>query len=98
MDGGGRLARSPRSPRQQTDLMDAVIGAAAALRPRLRPVSPPAKSRRLNRDEAPPRLIAFMERRLPRRSGVIATLLLLTASTSLGIVKGGHLDAFIATL
>jgi len=95
MDGGGRLARSPRSTRQQSDLMDAVSGAAAALRPRSR-ISPPAKSRRLNRDEAPLRLIAFMECRLPRRSGVIATLLLLAASTSFGIVKGGHLDAFIA--
>jgi cell division protein FtsQ len=96
MDGGGRLARSPRSTRQQTDLMNAVTGAAAALRPRLRPVSSPAESRRFNRDEAPPRLIAFIERRLPRRSGAIATLLLLTASAGLGIVKGGHLEAFIA--
>jgi cell division protein FtsQ len=94
MDGGGRLARSPRSPRQQTDLMDAVIGAAAALRP----VSPPAKSRRVVRDEAPPRLIAFVERRLPRRCGVIATLLLLAASTGFGIVKGGHLEQFSATV
>jgi cell division protein FtsQ len=98
MDGGGRLARSPRSPRQKTDLMDAVIGAAAALRLRLRAVSSPAKARRLNRDEAPPRLVAFVERRLPRRSGAIATLLLLAASTSLGVVKGGHLEQFIATL
>jgi cell division protein FtsQ len=76
--------------------MDAVTGVAAALRPRLRPVSSSAKSRRLNSDEAPPRLIAFMERSLPRRSGLIATLLLLTASVSLGIVRGGHLEAFIA--
>jgi cell division protein FtsQ len=95
MDGGGRLARSPRSTRQQTDLINAVTGAAAVLRPRLRPVSSPAKSHRLDRQEAPPRLIAFMER-LPRRSGVIATLLLLTASAGLGIVKGGHFEAFVA--
>lgn len=97
MDGGGRLARSQRSPRQQPDLMDAVIDAAVALRARLRPASPPAKSRRHNRDERAPRLIAFVER-LPRRAGLIATLLLLAASTGLGIVKGGHLEAFIATV
>ncbi|MGB6636313.1 MAG: cell division protein FtsQ/DivIB [Bradyrhizobium sp.] len=100
MDGGGRLARSPRSPRQQTDLMDAVIAAAVALRARLRPASPPAKSRsrRSVRDERPHGLIASMESRLPRRSGVVATLLLLAASAGFGIVKGGHLDAFVATV
>ena len=100
MDGGGRLARSPRSPRPQIDLMDAILGAAAALRARLRPASLSAKSRPrgIARDQAPPRLIAFLESRLPRRSGVIATLLLLAASTGFGIVKGGHLEQFTATL
>jgi cell division protein FtsQ len=80
--------------------MDAVIGAAAALRARLFPASLPAKpkSRRIAVDERPHRLIAFVERRLPRRSGVIATLLLLVASAGFGIVKGGHLEAFVATL
>jgi cell division protein FtsQ len=39
-----------------------------------------------------------LESRLPRRSGVIATLLLLAASTGFGIVKGGHLEQFTATL
>ncbi|MDE2064265.1 MAG: cell division protein FtsQ/DivIB [Bradyrhizobium sp.] len=97
MDGGGRLARSPRSPRQQADLMDAVLGAAAALRARLRPRSSAAKSRRNVRDEQPPRLIAFVER-LPRRAGLMATLLLLAASAGLGIVKGGHLEAFLTSL
>jgi cell division protein FtsQ len=75
--------------------MDAVIGAAVSLRARLRVSSPPAKSRRSARDDRSPRLIAFLER-LPRRSGMVATLLLLAASTGLGIVKGGHLEAFIA--
>src|SRR6185312_14763082 len=100
MDGGGRLARSPRSPRQQMDLMDAVIGAAVALRARLLPASPPAKSksRRTLRDERSHGLIAFVESRLPRRSGIIATLLLLTASAGFGIVKGGHLEAFVASV
>src|ERR1700722_7434122 len=96
MDGGGRLARSQRSPRQQADLMDAIIGAAVSLRARLRPVPPPAKARR-TRNEQPAGLIAFMER-LPRRAGAIATLSLLAASAGLGIVKGGHLEQFIVTL
>jgi cell division protein FtsQ len=96
MDGGGRLARSQRSTRQQTDLMDALVGVAAALRARLPFVSSPAKARR--RNGQPSSLIAFMERRLPRRTGLAATLLLLTASAGLGVVKGGHLEQFIATL
>jgi cell division protein FtsQ len=74
--------------------MDAVIGAAASLCARLRSASPAAKSRRSARDERAPRLIAVLER-LPRRAGLMATLLLLAASTGLGIVKGGHLEAFI---
>jgi len=97
MDGGGRLARSQRSPRQQPDLTDAVIGAAAHLRARLTRASSPAKSRRIARHEQPTGLIAFMER-LPRRAGLTATLLLLAGSTGLGIVKGGHLEAFLAAV
>jgi cell division protein FtsQ len=77
--------------------MDAVIGAAVALRARLGSASSPARPRRLNRNERSPRLIALVER-LPRRAGVIATLLLLAASAGLGIVKGGHLEAFTATV
>jgi cell division protein FtsQ len=82
------------------DLMDAVIGAAVALRARLFSASLPAKSksRRIARDERPHGLIAFVESRLPRRSGLIATLLLLAASAGLGIVKGGHLEAFVASV
>jgi cell division protein FtsQ len=74
--------------------MDALIGVAAALRARLPFVA--AKARR--RNDQPSGLIAFMEHRLPRRTGLAATLLLLTASTGLGIVKGGHLEQFLATL
>jgi cell division protein FtsQ len=100
MDGGGRLARSQRSPRQQTDLMDAFVGAVAALRARLRPrlslAKPsPARTRRAARNEHRTGLIAVVER-LPRRAGLAATLLLLAASTALGIVKGGHLEQFLA--
>ena len=78
--------------------MDAVLGAAAGLRARLRrPASSSARSRHHVRDEPPLRLIAFVER-LPRRAGLVATLLLLAGSAGLGIVKGGHLDDFLASL
>lgn len=98
MDGGGRLARSPRSPRQQTELMDAGAGVAVALRARRGLAPSPATARRFARNERPSGLIAFVERRLPRRAGLAATLLLLVASTSLGIVKGGHLEQFVTSL
>ncbi len=98
MHGGGRLARSPRSPRQQTELMDAGAGVAVALRARRGLARSPAKARRFARNERPSGLVAFVERRWPRRGGIFATLLLLVASTSLGIVKGGHLEQFVATV
>lgn len=77
--------------------MDAVIGVAAALRARLTRAPSPAKSRRLARGKQPTGLIAFLER-LPRRTGLTATLLLLAGSASFGVVKGGHLEAFLTTL
>jgi cell division protein FtsQ len=46
----------------------------------------------------PPRLIAWIERHVPRRAGLAATLLLLAASTGFGIVKGGHADEFMTAL
>jgi cell division protein FtsQ len=97
MDGGGRLARSPRSPRQQIDLKQAVLGAAAALRVRLGFSSPSAKARRNGRNERPRGLIAFVER-LPRRTGMIAALSLLAASGTLGAVKGGHVEQAITAV
>jgi len=97
MDGGGRLARSPRSPRQQIDLKQAVIDAAASLRVRLG-FTPVAKSRRSSRHDRPTGLIAFVERRWPRRAGVFATVSLLAISGGLGTVKGGHLEQFISAV
>jgi cell division protein FtsQ len=48
---------------------------------------------------APPnRIILLLERYLPRRAGVIATLLMLLGSAGFGIVKGGHLDEFYTAL
>jgi cell division protein FtsQ len=97
MDGAGRLARSPRSPRPQADLKAAAIGAVVLLRERLGLGRRSAKPR-LDRQQDPHRLIAFLERYLPRRVGITATVLLLLGSAGLGVVKGGHLEELISTL
>jgi cell division protein FtsQ len=76
--------------------MDALAGVAAALRARLPFAASSARARR--GDDRPSGLIAFVEQRLPRRTGVAATLLLLAASVGLGVVKGGHLEAFTTTV
>ena len=94
MNGGGRLARSQRSPRPQADLKAAAFGVIVLLREWWGARRSPATSR-LGRDE-PPRLIALLQRYLPRRAGITATVLLLLCSAGLGIVKGGHLEQFIA--
>jgi cell division protein FtsQ len=57
----------------------------------------PAKAR-LDRAEEPPRLIALLERHLPRRAGTAATVLLLLGSAGFGVVRGGHLAEFTAGL
>jgi cell division protein FtsQ len=91
MDGGGRLARSQRSPRPQTDLKAAAIGAVILLRERLglkrTAVNPPQQ-----REQPPHYLIALLERYLPHRAGVAATVLILLGSAVFGIVRGGHLE------
>jgi cell division protein FtsQ len=91
MDGGGRLARSGRSPRPQADLKAAAIGAAVLLRERLGFRKATVRPSR-EREQHPPRLIALLERYIPNRAGVAATVLLLLGSAGFGIVKGGHLD------
>jgi cell division protein FtsQ len=95
MDGAGRLARSLRSPRPQADLKAAAIGAVVLLREHLglRPRTKSAIER-----ESPHRWIAVLERHLPRRIGVTATILMLLGSAGLGVVKGGHLDELTARL
>jgi cell division protein FtsQ len=46
----------------------------------------------------PPRLIAWIERNVPHRAGVIATMLLLLGSAGLGVIKGGHVAEVSAAL
>jgi cell division protein FtsQ len=99
MDGAGRLARSLRSLGPQADLKAAAIGAVVLLRERLGWRRVRAKPHpRLEREQHPHRLIALLERYLPNRAGIAATVLLLLGSAGFGIVKGGHLDAFTSAL
>ncbi|UFZ03943.1 FtsQ-type POTRA domain-containing protein [Bradyrhizobium ontarionense] len=48
--------------------------------------------------EAPPRVVEFVERYVPRRLGTVATVALLFGSVWLGIVKGGHAQDVSAAL
>jgi cell division protein FtsQ len=48
--------------------------------------------------DPPPRVVALVERYLPRRVGITMTVLLLIGSCGLGIVKGGHLQDFITAV
>src|SRR4051794_41447858 len=89
MDGAGRPARSLRSPRPQTDLKAAAIGAVMLLRERLG--SARVSGKRSGRREQRDRLSDLLDRYLPNRTGVIATVLLLLASGGFGILRGGHL-------
>jgi cell division protein FtsQ len=96
MDGAGRLARSLRSLRPQADLKAAAIGAAALLRGRPRIARAPAKPS-LER-EPPRRLIPLIERYLPHRAGIAATVLLLLGSAGFGVVRGGHVAEMSSAL
>jgi cell division protein FtsQ len=89
MDGSGPLVRSLRSLGPQADLKAAAIGAAVLLRERLSLDRIRPRSSSADR-EPPPRFVAWIERHVPHRAGVIATMLLLLGSAGLGIVKGGH--------
>src|ERR1700682_6393730 len=96
MDGGRRLVRSLRSLGPQADLKAAAIGAVMLLRERLGLPRTPAKPR-IEREQ-PNRLVALLERYVPRRAGAAATVLLLLASAVFGVVKGGHLDELTSAL
>ncbi len=97
MDGAGRLAEKLRP---QADLKAAAIGAVVLLREYLglaraakNPLKKPAKNPMLDR-EPPPRVVAWIERNVPRRAGLAATVVLLLGATGYGIVRGGHFDDF----
>ncbi|WNV09060.1 cell division protein FtsQ/DivIB [Tardiphaga sp. 709] len=100
MDGGGRLSRSVRPLRPQADLKMAALGAGILLREQLSPfarfwarfrAAKPAV-----REQSSNRFIAMLERYVPRRVGIAATVLMLTGSVAFGVVKGGHVDEVVA--
>ena len=96
MDGAGRLAGSERSQAPNADLKAAAIGAAVLLRGFF------GRGRVRNREpldrEPPSRLVLLIERHVPRRAGLVATVLLLLGSAGFGIVKGGHIAELSAAL
>src|SRR3954467_4864849 len=111
MDGAGSLTRSLfRSLRPQADLKAAAIGAVVLLREWVQDKrqervlgagAAPKENTRAKaviEREPPPRMIALVERYLPRRVGISMTVLLLIGSCGLGIVKGGHLQDFITAV
>jgi cell division protein FtsQ len=71
------------------------MGAAVLLRERLGSKRTAVKP--LEREQ-PHRLVGLLERYVPRRAGVAATVLILLGSTGLGIVKGGHLEELSSAL
>jgi cell division protein FtsQ len=97
MDGAGRLARSPRSPGPRADLKAAAIGVAVRLRERLG-FHRAGPTPRPEREQHPHRLIAFLERYVPHRAGVAATVLILLGSAGFGVVRGGHLEELSSAL
>ena len=58
----------------------------------------PARVRPVLDREPQNRFILLLERYLPRRVGVIATVTILLGSAAFGIVKGGHVDELTAAL
>ena len=97
MDGEGRLNRSLRSPRPQTDLKAAAVRAAVLLHEWLGFGRAPKKPRS-DREPHPHRLIALLERYTPYRAGSVATVLILLGSAGFGIVKGGHVEELSSAL
>jgi cell division protein FtsQ len=70
----------------------------ARLRERLDAAKRVRAERLAKREENPRRLIARLERHIPRRVGVTATILILIGSAALGIVKGGHVEEVTTAL
>jgi cell division protein FtsQ len=97
MDGAGRLTRSLRSLGPQADLKAAAIGAVVLLREYI-DRRRAAKRKPVIDREPPNRFILLIERYLPRRLGIAATVVILVGSAGLGIVKGGHVDEFVVAM
>lgn len=83
----------------------AAVGAVILLRERLAPLSRfriklPGwlLKKRVQRPQPPNRLIALVERCIPRRVGIVATVLMLLGSVGFGVVKGNHLDEIAEVL
>ena len=91
MDGGGRLAWSLRLRRFASDLVAASIGVGILTREWLERRRAAQKLRPAPRPVPSNRYLALLEKYLPRRIGVVATVLILVGSIGLGVVKGGHL-------
>lgn len=83
MDGGGRLAGSPRQP--QAKSVRSLLGVPF----RRKAATPRVRGARENH------FIAKLEDRLPRNFGTVATLLILLGSLAVGVVRGGHLEFMI---
>lgn len=100
MDGGGRLTRSVGSLRPQADLKMAARGAGILLREQLAPLERSVtalKNRKApEREPSTNKIVIFIERYVPRRVGIAATLLILAGSVGFGVVKGEHVDEVVA--
>jgi cell division protein FtsQ len=95
MDGGGRLARSQGQPRPQSEPTKTTARRPAPRSSRVASRPPRASYRAPVNSEDMPRLLAALQRRLPRRFGWLATLVILLASLAFGVVKGNHVEEVV---
>lgn len=98
MDGGGRLARSLRSQRPQSNPQTKAASAAPRSRARANAAARHSVSRGVTRFEASHPWIALIERRLPRFAGLAATAVILIGAAMFGIVRGNHTDHVLGAL